>query len=114
MSAAPPGLNWGGFLLPFLWGPFNKVWIGLVSLVIFIPIIGWIGSLGISVYLLIKGNELAWRSGRPWQSVEEFYAVQKAWTMWGLIVAGISIVISIITSVIIAISGMNQAPTYGY
>ncbi len=93
---SPPGLNWGGFLLPFIWGPANSVWIGLLGLAVLIPYVGWMVCLGVGVYLLVKGNELAWRSGRAWQSVEQFHAVQKAWTMWGLVVTGISIVLGIL------------------
>lgn len=78
-QVAPPGLNWGAFFAPFVWGPANRVWVGLVAIVGLIP--GCLGlvSLGISIYLLIKGNELAWTSGRQWQSVEEFQSVQRKW-----------------------------------
>ncbi len=81
-QTAPPGLNWGGFLAPFVWGPANGVWIGLLSLVGFFPVL-WLVSLGVSIYLLVKGNELAWKS-KQWQSVQEFQAVQKNWVTWGI------------------------------
>jgi len=84
------GLNWGAFLLPFVWGPANQVWIGLVGLLALFPnMLFFLASLGVSIYLLIKGNELAWRSGRRWESVEQFRAVQSAWLKAGLIVTAI-------------------------
>jgi len=113
LSQAPPGLNWGGFLLSFIWGPANKVNIGLLGLVGLIPIgITQLISLGVSFYLLFKGNELAWRSGRPWQSVQEFQAVQKTWGMWGLITAVVFILLAIVSSFFYTVAAGGGTP-YG-
>lgn len=87
------GLNWGAFLLNWIWGIGNQVWIALLAL---IPCI----NLFVAIYLLIKGNELAWQSGRQWESVEQFKAVQAAWTKWGLIILVLSIVLNIISYVL--------------
>jgi hypothetical protein len=36
-SDVPPGLNWGGFLLPFWWSVFHRAWLWLgVSICIFV------------------------------------------------------------------------------
>ncbi|HLK55573.1 MAG TPA: hypothetical protein VKU00_03365 [Chthonomonadaceae bacterium] len=95
------GRNWGGFLLPLFWGSANRVWIGLIPVLGIVysllslvlgPALPDLGnafgplSLGVSFYLLLKGNELAWRSGRRWESVEQFRKVQTAWARVGLIV----------------------------
>ena len=72
------GLNWGGFLLCPIWSIFNQVWIGLASLV---PCLGVV----VQIYILIKGNELAWQA-RPWESVAQFHEVQRKWAMWGVII----------------------------
>jgi hypothetical protein len=37
----------------------------------------------IAIYLAIMGNELAWRK-RPFRSLEEFRATQRAWANWGI------------------------------
>ncbi|HZT43963.1 MAG TPA: zinc ribbon domain-containing protein [Chthonomonadaceae bacterium] len=88
------GLNWGAFLLPFVWGPANQVWIGLVGALALLPTpLFLLISLVVSIYLLIKGNELAWRSGRRWESVEQFRAVQSVWLKAGLIATGISLLL---------------------
>ncbi len=99
-AVLPPelqGLNWGGFLLNWIWGIGNNVWIALAA---FIPFIGWL----VPFYLLFKGNELAWKA-KQWDSVEHFKATQRKWMIAGLIVLGIGLVcafISIIMNIIAA------------
>lgn len=90
----PPGIkgwSWGAFLLNWIWAVFNKTWIGLLA---FIPYIGFV----VTIYLGIKGRELAWKNKR-WDSIEHFNRVQRSWSMWGLIlivgVAGIGILAAI-------------------
>jgi hypothetical protein len=92
------GLNWGAFLLNWIWAIGNQVWIGLLALVPCVNIV-------VMIYLLVKGNELAWTGPRQWESVEQFKAVQAAWTKWGvilLIVAVVIWVVSIILSIVLA------------
>jgi hypothetical protein len=90
------GFNWGAFLMNWIWGIGHSVWIALVALVAgFIPVIGGLVSLGMCVYLGMKGNELAWRN-RRFESVEQFQAVQKAWMKWGLILLGVSILLGLL------------------
>lgn len=77
------GLNWGGFFWNWIWAIFNNagiVWI-LVGL-FFSPVA--------SIFLLIKGNELAWQN-KQWASVEAFKATQRKWAIAGLIVIGLSV-----------------------
>lgn len=69
--------NWGAFLLSWIWGIGNGVWIALIAL---IPP----ASLVMSIILGIKGGEWAWKTGK-FASVEEFVATQKAWTKWGVV-----------------------------
>lgn len=91
---APPGVkgwSWGAFLLNWIWALFNKTWIGLLCLV---PYIGWI----MSIYLGIKGRELAWQNKR-WDDLDHFNRVQRKWSVWALVlvlgVAGIGILAAI-------------------
>jgi hypothetical protein len=85
------GWSWGAFLLNWIWAVFNKTWIGLLC---FVPYLGFI----VSIYLGVKGRELAWRNKR-WDSLEQFNRVQRKWSVWGLVlivgVAGIGIVAAI-------------------
>lgn len=72
------GWSWGAFLLNWIWAIGNKTWIGLLCL---IPYIGFV----VSIYLGIKGRELAWQNKR-WDSLEHFNRVQRQWSKWGLII----------------------------
>ena len=90
----PPGVkgwSWGAFLLNWIWAVFNRTWIGLLA---FIPYVGIV----VSIYLGIKGRELAWKNKR-WDSLEHFNRVQRSWSVWGLVlivgVAGIGILAAI-------------------
>lgn len=73
---APEGLNWGGFLLPFLWGIAHGAWLWVVVW-LFIPPVS-------SIVLLIKGNEIAFEN-RRYDSIEEFRSGQRMWVICGLI-----------------------------
>jgi hypothetical protein len=77
------GLNWGAFLLNWIWGIGNRTWFALAAL---LPVVGWI----VPFFLLIKGNEWAWRN-RRWDSVAHFRRVQRRWAQWGvgLLLAGL-------------------------
>jgi hypothetical protein len=69
--------NWGAFLLNWIWGIGNNVFIALLALVPFVGLI--------MVFVLgAKGSRWAWRNGR-WESVEHFKRVQRAWTKWAII-----------------------------
>ena len=77
------GLNWGAFLLNWIWGIFNGTLLALLCLIPFLNLI-------MAIVLLVKGNEWAWQNKR-WDSVEHFKRVQRQWAIWGvvLLVAGI-------------------------
>ncbi len=109
------GWNWGAFLLNWIWGIGHSVWIALLVLLLgFIPFIGSIGALGLAIYLGIKGNELAWQN-RKFESVEQFKAVEKAWTKWAVILLILGIVLGILGFiaffVLIAASGASTTTT---
>jgi uncharacterized BrkB/YihY/UPF0761 family membrane protein len=108
-SPVPPEIsgnwNWGGFLLNWIWGIGNKVWIALLALVagvlgVFIPFVG-ILALGVSIYLGIKGNDLAWQA-RPWNSIEHFKEVQRKWTIAGVIVIVLLLILGLVFGVLSA------------
>jgi len=80
-AVLPPelqGWNWGGFLLTWVWGIGNRVWISLISLIP-VPIVG----LAIAIVLGIKGNEWAWQN-KKWNSIEHFRHTQRVWLYWGI------------------------------
>lgn len=85
LTAPPPGLNWGAFLLPFWWSIAHKAWLWLVLSIFVYPVA--------AIYLLIKGNEVACQN-RRFASLTEFKAVQKKWTVWGLVIVGVQFLLT--------------------
>jgi len=69
------GWNWGAFLLSWIWGIGNNVWIAFLC---FIPLFNviWVFVLG------AKGTEWAWKSKR-WDSIEHYRKTQKTWAIVG-------------------------------
>jgi hypothetical protein len=102
------GWNWGAFLWGMIgfapiWGYFNRVWIALVLVFVWVspfvptvlrgPII--IAGLLVTVYLGFKGNELVWRA-RRWESADHFRRVQQGWMTWGLLIAVVQILVYLV------------------
>jgi hypothetical protein len=92
-TAAPAEVkrwNWGAFLLTWIWGIGNQVWIALLAL---IPLVGLV----MMFVLGAKGNEWAWEK-RRWDSVESFHSTQRKWAIAGLIVWAAGIVLWIVAA----------------
>jgi len=93
--------NWGAFLLSWIWafGHGLVMWgvIGLIAC--FVPAIGSLVALGIAIYLGIKGNELAWQTGK-YLSIEELKEKERKWTKWAVIIFIISFVLAILLTVL--------------
>ena len=70
--------NWGAFLLNWIWGIGNSVWIALL---VFVPFV----NLVMPFILGAKGNKWAWESKR-WDSVEQFQKTQRTWAVWGTVI----------------------------
>jgi len=78
------GLNWGAFLLNWVWSIAHGTWIGLLC---FVPYFG----LAVPFVLLFKGNEWAWKN-RRWDSIEHYRRVQRDWRQWGIVLPVILLV----------------------
>lgn len=101
--------NWGAFLLPVIWLIGNKcgsVLGGLFAIGFVINLLykvgldeiwGLVAYIGISIFLGIKGNELAWKNNK-YEDIEEFNIIQHRW------VAGI---ITLIILILLIISGIS-------
>jgi hypothetical protein len=81
--------NWGAFLMSWIWGVCNGT---MISLLCFVPVV----NLAMPFILGAKGNEWAWRNKR-WASVQHFQAVQRQWTIAGVILLGVMVVASLAT-----------------
>ncbi|RYG75440.1 hypothetical protein EON80_00685 [bacterium] len=98
------GLNWGAFLLNWIWSIGNQSWFGLLCLVPYVGII-------MQFVLLFKGNEWAWQN-RKWDSTAQFREVQGKWTMWGVIIFVAGLVLGIIGIVLLGAIGANTPRNY--
>ena len=79
------GWNWAAFLMPAIWGIFSGVpYTALLFAAVFLPpMIQYPIMIGASVFLGIKGNELAWR-GKKWHSTKHFKVFQQQWSSWSI------------------------------
>jgi hypothetical protein len=72
--------NWGAFLLNWIWGAANGVYIAFLM---FVPLVNVV-----MIFVLgAKGSEWAWRKER-WRDVEHFRRVQRLWAIWGFVAWG--------------------------
>ncbi|MHB0998876.1 MAG: hypothetical protein ACYC27_06485 [Armatimonadota bacterium] len=123
----PPGFNWGGFLLPFWWSIAHSAWLWAVIPFFWVflyqvwmsimPDVIWPWTaiacffcLAEPIVFLVKGNEIATKN-RRFYSIDEFRSVQKAWTVWGIAVHSIVILLfmifwkRILGGIVFALSG---------
>lgn len=69
--------NWGAFLLNWIWGIGNSVFIALLM---FVPLV----NLVMIFVLGARGSRWAWRK-RAWRDAEHFRSVQRKWAIAGVI-----------------------------
>ena len=81
----PPELdrwNWGAFLLNWIWGIGNSVWIALLM---FVPLVNIV-----MIFVLgARGSRWAWKN-RAWRDAEHFRRVQRRWAIAGFLVLFLS------------------------
>jgi hypothetical protein len=103
------GYNWGALLLSWIWGIGNKTYITLLSfLVAFIPFIGCLAALGMNIWFGFKGNEWAWQN-KHFESIEHFKSNQKKWTIAGIIVTIVSIIVWLFFAMVIGAAAVSGA-----
>ncbi len=106
-SPVPPEVkawNWGAFLLTWIWGIGNNVWISFLALLGIVPYIGWIARLTMAIILGLRGGEWAWQS-KKWDSLEHFKKTQRTWMWWGIsiLIAQVLLVVLLISILIFAL-----------
>ncbi len=79
------GFNLGAFFLTWIWAGAHRTWWPLAVAVIgiCIPLVGLV----MAIYLGIKGNEIAWNSGR-FSTPQECLATQRVWSIVGAVIVG--------------------------
>ena len=107
-NAAVPGevktWNWGAFLLTWIWGIGNNVWISFLALLGILPYIGWIAHLTMAIILGLRGGEWAWQN-KKWDTLEHFKKTQRTWMWWGvgMLIAQVLLIIMVIGIIIFAL-----------
>jgi hypothetical protein len=89
-AVVPPEIdrwNWGAFLLNWIWGLGNRVYIALLMFVPFVNIV-------MAFVLGAKGSAWAWKNKR-WESVEHFKRVQRLWAIAGVLVLVLAIALGV-------------------
>ncbi len=77
--------NWGAFMLNWIWGIGNQVYIALLM---FIPFVNLV-----MVFVLgAKGSTWAWQNKR-WESIEHFKRVQRLWAIGGVVTLVLMVVL---------------------
>jgi hypothetical protein len=85
--------NWGAAGLTWIWGVYHGVWVAMIVLVSAkIPF----ASLIVTIFLGIKGNELAWKA-KKYESVEKFLAAQNKWKKWGIIILVLQLIFVVVS-----------------
>lgn len=97
--------NWGAFCFSWIWGIFNGLYWPLVIIVAnFIPYVGIVISLGICIFLGLRGNKLAWKAWNAAPDVEarkeSFNHVQKKWNDAGILFIVLSTIAIMLYTVI--------------
>lgn len=80
--------NWGAFLLTWIWGAGNNIWIALLALIPGVHLV-------MAIILGLRGTRMAWEKNR-FLDLKEFVKIQKIWTKWGIIIIVISIIASVL------------------
>ena len=81
--------SWGAFVLGWIWGIRNRVWISFLTL---IPILGII----MAFVLGYKGRRWSWNTGR-WRDFESFKKSQENWDVAGVIIFSLNIILFIVS-----------------
>ncbi len=95
------GWNWGAFFLNWIWALNHKYMLGLLALV---PCVGFV----MAIYMGIKGNQIAWESGR-FATLEEMKKCQKVWMMWGLGIFAVGCILQVLNMTVLGAAAASGA-----
>lgn len=104
-SAVQGGFNLGALLIAPVWALKHGIKLGyvagalaIISVLPVVAVFGALGLVGISLYLAVNGNAMAWESGK-YATVEECLRMQQRWAYWGLGgILAVIVVFSVLTS----------------
>lgn len=98
-------LNWGAFLLSWIWGLGNGTYIALLTL---LPV----ANVVMPFVLLFKGDQWAWQNER-WRDVAHFRSVQRNWTIAAVVIygLGLALVVGLVMLVFAVIGNLEPVET---
>ena len=70
------------------------------ALIAFIGSIVPVVNIGVWIYYILKGKQLAWQF-RPWKSYDDFLACQRIWDTWAKWIFGISLAFGVLATLIL-------------
>ncbi len=83
--------NWGAFFCSWIWAVCHRIYWPLAIIVVaFVPYLGQVASLVLSVYLGMTGSKKAWNSGK-YTNFQAYKSAQKKWAIAGIILFVIGI-----------------------
>ena len=85
-SGINPKWNWGAMAMPVFFGIANRSYLGLLSLLVFIPWLGWIFGIVWAIVFGINGERWALQNpDNHYRDEEEFRKVMDGWNRAGLV-----------------------------
>ena len=98
--------NWGGFMLGIYFGPANRVWIGLLGLLAFIPIVGWIFGIIWAFIIGFKGEKWSLEKNE-YRDNEEFRKIMDGWNRAGIVAFIFMIAFAVLMVIYILVIAAN-------
>jgi hypothetical protein len=112
-TGKPPRLpfkrfNWAAFLFTWIWAAFNGAFntpVIVLTVLSFVPCVGFLSGPVLSLYLGFKGNEISWRL-KHWNSFGQFVEAQRKWNR----LAVIAVVTTLAFLAVVWLSGIFDIP----
>ncbi len=105
-SGITPKWNWGAMAMPVFFGVANRSYLGLLSLLAFIPWIGWIFGIVWAIVFGINGERWALQNpDNHYRDEEEFRKVMDGWNRAGLVAFIIGAVVIVLLLLFFMILG---------
>lgn len=91
IDAATRRWNWGAFFCSWIWAVCHRTyWPLFILLVAWIPFVGQVANLVLTVYLGLNGSRIAWTCGK-YRDFDHYRRAQRVWAIVGLVVFLVSI-----------------------
>ncbi|MFP7216870.1 hypothetical protein NG812_09690 [Lactococcus garvieae] len=105
-SGITPKWNWGAMAMPVFFGVANRSYLGLLSLLVVIPWIGWVFGIVWAIVFGLNGERWALQNpDNRYRDEEEFRKVMDGWNRAGLVAFIIGAVVTVLLLLFFMIIG---------